>query len=101
MTTTTRNELTVANEIRRQLGRALVMIGAYNLGGTADSLSFGIRGCRDFTHVKITLTAADDYTVTFYKIRGTKFLNQVEKSGIYSDMLANVIEDVTGLAVSL
>lgn len=74
-TTTTETHLEVANAIRRQLGRALVMIGAYNLGGTADSLSFGIRGCREFSHIKVTLTAADDYTVTFYKVRGSRIAN--------------------------
>jgi hypothetical protein len=102
-----KTDLTVAHEIQRQLGRALVMLGAHNLLGDADSLTFAIRGCRIVSHIKIKVDADDTYSMQFLKVRRASLkssggVDTVEKfAGVYCDMLASLIEDVTGLAVSL
>lgn len=93
--------MSVANEIRRQLGRALFMLGAQNLNGDSKSLSFKIRGSQTVSHIKVELTPAVDYDVTFYKVRGNRIITQETVSGIYCDMLATLISDKTGLATSL
>lgn len=100
-TTETKTEMAVANEIRRQLGRALFMLGAQNLGATSNSLSFKIRGSKTVSHIKVELTPADEYDVTFYKVRGNRIISQETIAGIYCDMLATLISDKTGLATSL
>ena len=95
--------LNVANEIRNQIGnRALFMIGAKNLAGTSNSLSFKIgRNSKSVTHIKIELTAMDDYTVSFFRIRGTSFNTISVHKGIYVDMLHGLIESETGMYTSL
>lgn len=100
-TTETKTDLTVANEIRRQLGRALFMLGACNLGGDSKSLSFKIRGSRTVSHIKVELTPADEYDVTFFLIRGTRILSKTTVEGIQVAGLADLIADRTGLATSL
>lgn len=93
---------TTATEILNQIGnKALMMLGALNYGATDNSLSFKIRGSKTVSHINIELNSMDLYDVTFIKIRGTNF-KEVEKcEGIYSDMLHNAIERVTGLYTSL
>lgn len=97
--------MTVAQTILSQLGgsRFVAMTGAKNLAGGATSLQMKIgKNAKKVTHVKVELTAADDYTVTFYEIRGTsvwKVLATVE--GVYCDNLREVFTRYTGLYTSL
>lgn len=100
--TTAKTDMTVANEINRQIGtRAFFMMGAQNKSGSSDSLSFKIRGSRQFTHIRIKLELDDTYTVTFYKIWGVRTLLEVAKPHVTVDILHQVISLNTGLALSL
>jgi hypothetical protein len=100
------NYLAIANEVSRQLGGALVMIGAKNLAAYHDNgrptLSFGI--CRNkakVTHIRIIVEHNDTYTVEF--IRVVKFDRTVLSTHdmVYADMLKELISTQTGLATSL
>ena len=97
-------DMTVANEIARQLGRGtLGMIGAKNLAGDANSLQFSImRNDSGINKIVIRLDPTDTYTVEFWKIgRAPAF--KCEKlhsfSDIYADGLHDLIQRTTGLAV--
>ena len=96
----------IAQTILDQLGgrRFVVMTGARNLGGTADSLSFKLpsnTSKNKATHVKVTLAKDDTYTVEFFRFRGTKGGVIATHTGIYADLLASLFTEETGLAVSL
>ena len=104
----TATNMEVANEILRQLGgrRFQVMTGAKNFGGTENSLSFRLPSTPHFVknginYVKITLTAADDYTVEFGRIHGVKYCVKYEAIGVYCDMLRECFTNHTGLETSL
>lgn len=101
MSTATRpTDLTVANEIRRQLGiQTLALLGASQLVGGQDFLQFKIKGCPRINKIRIVLTPADLYRVEFWHI-GRKVENMrmvSERDGIYCDQLHDVIETETGL----
>ncbi len=100
---TTENTLTVANEIAAQIGaRAFYMMGTRSKVGDKNSLTFDIKGCRDFTHVRVTLMLAFDlYQVEFIKVRGVDFSIKRTFSDIASDSLNHVIELSTNLRLSL
>lgn len=96
----------IANAILEQLGggRFVVMTGARHLVSHADALSFKLpaRFAKDgINYVKVTLTAADDYRVEFFKLRGIKFSPVSKVEGVYADMLRGVFEQATGLYTSL
>lgn len=94
----------VAQTILQQLGgnRFVVMTGASNLLGRPDGLSFKVgRNPKGVTHVRVTLTAMDDYTVEFLRIRGTKVQPVGYTEGVYDDSLARVFRANTGLETSL
>ncbi len=93
----------VANTIKNQLGnKALVMMGAKNLAGGADYLSFKIgRNAKGVNYIKITLTPMDLYDVEFGNIRGMKYTVKKTVKGIYADQLHDVIEEYTGMYLSL
>ena len=101
------SNMTIANTINDQIGhRARVMMGAKNLMGDDNCLSFKIgRNPNNITHIKVTLDPSDTYTVDFIKIRkvkGTIYRTIVETcSDVYVDSLHNVIESGTGLYLSL
>lgn len=100
--TTTENTLEVANNIRAQIGnRALLMMGARNLVGSENSLSFQIGGCPQVSHIKVTLEPSDTYKVEFFKIRGTNIKTVHTSEMIYADGLCQCIEVNTGLLLSL
>ena len=96
-------DLTVANTIRDQIGgRALTMMGAYHLAGSEDSLTFKFKGCRKLNTLKVTLDkATDTYRVQFGKLRKLNHDWVREFDGVYVDMLHELIESETGLALSL
>lgn len=92
-------DLDVADEIWRQLGRARVMIGAKGPIGDKDSLRFQIgANPKRVKYIKVRLDPSDTYTVTFIDNKGRP-LHEVDD--IYSDNLARVIEMHTGLRTSL
>ena len=102
MSTTTHP--TVAQIIAEQIGRrAFFMLGAKELVGGENYLQFRISGCRSISHVKITLDPSDTYTMSFMKWSAKKLEYKVvaEVSGVYVDMLHDVIEGKTGLYTSL
>jgi hypothetical protein len=95
--------LEIANTIKAQLGhKALFMIGAKDLTGSANALSFRIgRNCKSVNAIKITLEPSDTYTVEFLYVtkRGIKVRAKCED--VYCDSLHATIESHTGLYTSL
>ena len=96
--------VSVANTIIDQFGgtrRLSLMVNAKNFTRGPDSFSFKFSGSREFTHIRVVLTAADTYTVTFMKFTGTKLGATKEFTDIYADMLVTLFEDTTKLYLSL
>lgn len=93
----------IAQTISNQIGgRAFQMMGARNLIDTGNGLTFKVgRNAKAVTHVRVELTDADLYDVTFLACRGTKVKTKAEAEGIYADQLHAVIERETGLYLSL
>lgn len=93
----------VAQTIQKQLGgKALYMLGAKNLTGGDNFLSFRIgRNSKGINYIKIKLTHMDLYDVEFGAIRGTDYKIKYEAKGIYVDMLHSTIEEYTGMYTSL
>jgi len=93
----------IANIIKDQLGhKALYMIGAKDLTGSENALSFRIgRNCKSVNAIKITLEPSDTYTVEFLYVskRGVKVRAKCED--VYCDSLHQVIERHTGMYTSL
>lgn len=100
--------MAVAKTILEQLGggKFMVITGASNFLGDANSLSFRLPGgggfCKDgINHVKIELTGMDDYIVTFNRIRAGKVTEVAKLDGVYNDMLMDIFENHTGLYCTL
>lgn len=96
--------MTAAQTILSQLGgnKFLAMTGACNLIGSDNGLSFKIgRNVSKITHVRVTLTAMDDYQVEFLKIRGTNIQPVAFAEGLLADQLAPTFVSKTGMAVAL
>src|SRR5215467_4600155 len=99
--------LEVAHTIQQQIGqRAFFMMGAKDLVGTENSLSWRIgRNAKSISHVEVVLDPSDTYTVRFKRIRMSKGDIKItivsESSDVYVDSLHTVIEEATGLYLSL
>lgn len=95
--------LAVANTIANQIGpMALRMIGAKNLVGNHNSLSFKIgRNAKSVTHLRITLMPSDTYKVEALRIRTTNVSIVETTDDVYVDSLHTVIESLTGMYTSL
>ena len=104
----------IASTIAQQLGSGcLAMLGAHTLVDLGDGLQFRIQGCEAVNLIQIILDPCDTYTLKFCKVQAVQKKNlgvsytemswEVVKScsGIYFDMLHDVIEAETGLYVSL
>lgn len=70
------------------------------------SLVFRLPGgggfCKDgINHVRVVYTQADDYNMTFSRIRGSKVTTVKEHKGVYCDQLQAIFTEATGLATSL
>jgi hypothetical protein len=93
-------DLTVAKTILAQLGgeRFVMMTGATNFVGSADSLTFKVgRNPERVTHVRVTLTPDDLYDVTFFKAgKGPR-----SQDGIHREMLQEVCGVNIGLYTNL
>lgn len=97
--------LSVAQTILSQLGgnKFLAMTGAKNLVGGSDSLQFSIgRGAVNKANkVRITLTASDEYTVSFYNYRKLEMREIETIERVTVDTLRAVFTGRTCMAVSL
>ncbi len=97
--------MSVATEIAAQIGSGLRMIGAKDFTDCGDALRFKImRNAKKVTHVLVTLTPLDTYTVTFQKKKRAPSLEVITLDvveDVYVDNLKRVIEDGVGLALSL
>ena len=98
----------VATEILNQLGgrRFIAMTGAKNLIGDKNSLSMHLpRNKSGAKYLKIELTQADDYTLTFQTqktVAGQMTFPVVETcEGVYCNNLKQVFTSITGLYTSL
>lgn len=97
-------EMQVAQTILSQLGgrRFIAMTGASNFIGGADNLSFKVgRNAKGVTHVRVTLTPMDVYTVEFLRVRNMQVKEVSKSEDVYNDMLREVFERNTGLRTSL
>jgi len=101
-------DLQVARTILEQLGggKFIAMTGARHIVGSETDLSFTLPGgggfCKDGINlVRIALTPADTYTVTFSRRRGRTVETVSEFTDIYFDQLQSVFESATGLRTSL
>ena len=95
--------MTIAKTIADQLGNmALRMMGAKNLLAGSDYLQFKIgRNAKGVNLIRIILTPADLYKVEFIKVRKLQCKTVAEHDGVYADMLHGIIEDETGMYLSM
>jgi len=96
--------LQVAQTILQQLGGAkfVVMTGATSFAGGTDALSMRIgRNAAGITAVKITLTPLDLYTITYYRMRGSKVEIVREDENVYAEDLQGFFTRATGLDTHL
>lgn len=94
----------VANTIVAQLGgnRFKVMTGAKNLTAGDNSLTFKVgSNSKGVTHVRITLTPMDDYTMEFLAVRGVTVKTKATETGVYCDTLAANFTANTGVYTRL
>ena len=107
--TKTKTDLTVPNEICRQIGaRAFMMLGANKKNskfGDDKSLTFKIgRNSKKVQYIKVELTSMDVYKVTFSRMGGKHRMDYIiisEIDGVYCENLCRIIEQETGLYTSL
>lgn len=92
----------IGTEILRQLGGMdfVFMTGARGFISKGNSLAFTIK-CRKVSIVRITLTPSDYYDMEFVKIWKGKEKIVAKHNGLYSDMLAELFTEVTGLATEI
>lgn len=96
--------MSVARTILDQLGgsRFLMMTGAKNLIGISNGLSFKVgRNAKGVSHVRVTLTDADDYDVEFLACRAGDIKTKSHCAGVYSDNLQSIFTAHTGLDTRL
>ena len=93
----------IARTILSQLGgnKFIAMTGARNLAAGNYFLSFKVgRNAKNVTHVRITLTDYDDYTMEFMTIRKSS-VTIYRREGVYCDNLQTVFTSETGLDTHL
>lgn len=98
--------MNVAETIYQQLGggRFQAMTGAKLFAGGANFLTFRLPAnfaAKGITCVRIDLTPADLYDMTFYKVRGTKVTEVANVEAVAADRLGLTFKEQTGLDVSL
>lgn len=80
----------------------MTMTGASSFVAVDRGLMFRIpRAKNGINRVKIELTAADDYTITFHKMRANVLAVVSSFDGIYCDQLQTIFEEETGLLTNL
>lgn len=94
--------LTIAKEIYNQIGgKAMFMMGAKDIAGDEKSLSFKIRGSKEYNYIKITLNSLDTYDIEFIKYNKNGIIRKDEVNGVYNDQLHEIISNKTGLVLKL
>lgn len=95
----------IADAILVQLGgagRLSAMMGAEHLSYNAEGdLNFRFKLCPKANHLRIHLNGLDLYDLTFTKIRGVDVKTVETITNIYAEDLKPVIEQSTGLCLSL
>jgi hypothetical protein len=107
--TSTNEAKAVADIIAQQLGglgRLSAMIGAKNFAYAKEgrgmfSFQFPNRKRSAPNCIKIVLEASDTYTVHFFRIGRADFKELGTVADVYADNLKSLIEDRTGLFLSL
>jgi hypothetical protein len=101
----TMTDMTIANEIGRQIGPlAFAMMGTRTKVGGDRSLMFDIKGSRQWNKIRITLDYNDTYMVEFFKLGRAPMFDLKDSrtvEGVYCDMLFDIIEDETGLFLTM
>lgn len=105
-TTNTTNDPQIARTIIDQLGKgALFMLGAQHLVDLGNGLQFRIRGSKRANTIMIELDQGQDlYNIRILKIGrapGYKVTEVANHKGLFADQLRPVIEQATGLYMSL
>ncbi len=93
----------IAKEILAQLGgigKLVAMTGAHNFVDLGNGVSFKIKNAKA-NYIKIVLTSMDVYDIEIGRIRGDKYTIVKKVDGAYDDMLKNIIEEATGMRLSL
>jgi len=93
----------VAETIYQQIGRrAFFMMGASQMVGGPLDLTWNVKGVEGVNRIRVTLDrASDTYTVDFANYRKLEFRVVKSVSGIYADMLHDVLANATGLYLSI
>lgn len=102
---TTATDMTVARTILEQLGgrHFIAMTGSKNFLGGKDTLTFklGSGALSGITHVRITLTPLDTYTMEFLRCHKFSVALVETMTDVYCDTLQEVFSRVTGLYTEL
>jgi len=100
--------MSVAQTILAQLGgrRFIAMTGAKNFSSDDNSLTFCLPGKPGYVKeginvVKIELTPADEYDMTFSRFYNYQLKEKHKLEGIYCDQLQELFTEYTGLATHL
>ncbi|HYA71774.1 MAG TPA: hypothetical protein VEF36_01320 [Roseiarcus sp.] len=105
MPRTQSRSLEIAKTILAQFGgdRFMLMTGAKMPIAIESGLFFRVgSNPKKVTHVRVTLTPADDYTVEFLRIRGFNSRKELSREvGVYCDQLQDVFFEHTGLYTRL
>lgn len=96
-------DMTVSKTIAHQIGgQTLFMLGAKNLIGDNNSLTFRIgRNAKGVNMVKVILAPSDTYTVKFLKVRKMEVKEVSEETDVYAEDLRTVIRRNTEMEISL
>lgn len=97
------NDQIIAMEIAKQLGgqnRLKAMLGARNFQAVKNGLSFHLSN-RTINYIKITLNSMDLYDIEMGLIRGDNYKVKSTHENIYNDQLKGIIEQETGMYLSL
>lgn len=102
---TNKTDLTVANTILAQLGgnKFAAMTGVKKAFGTNCSVSFTLPKAvkNGINHVKIELSAADDYNIEFSRNTRHDFKVIERINGVYAENLQEVFTEYTGYETHL
>lgn len=92
----------VSKTIRKQIGnRALYWMGTQRLTAIKNGLGIRFNGSRKSNYIEIILTPMDMYAVKFFKVTYYDERLVSEHHDIYCDQLKELIENKTGLYLSL
>lgn len=94
----------VATEVINQLGgnKFVAMTGARDFVYDSNSITFRLPArMSKGTHVRITLTGRDDYTIELFRIKAYAPDIVGKSEGVMCDNLRRAFTEVTGLATSL